>query len=105
MIAGIMFVVLAAEMSPYATTAATFSIALTTLSIVATKQSRAPFWPYVDYFWVSATVISVFIAITGNTTSRNLKALANQGTSSETAFPTSSSSSMGPSTDHAAPIP
>src|SRR5271166_920431 len=39
-------------------------------------RARASFWSYVDYFWVSATVVSVFIAITGNTTSRNLKTLA-----------------------------
>jgi len=39
MIAGILFVVLAAGMPPYATTAATFSIALISLSIIATKQS------------------------------------------------------------------
>ncbi len=76
MIAGILLVIVAAGMSPYATTAATFSIALISLSIIATKQCRASFWSYVDYFWVSATVVSVFIAITGNTTSRNLRTLA-----------------------------
>lgn len=76
MIAGILVVVLAVGMSPYATTAATFSITLISLSIVATKRPRATFWPYVDYFWVSATVVSVLIAIAGNTTNRNFKTLA-----------------------------